>query len=141
MHGSGFRTPVVSGLNVTGKRDLNELFASINQSPDAMMIIAGIQNTFRLLTSLMTKLDDPDAMRRARAESDDQIENLNKLLFNVFGNDKRLHIPVVHMISLPENAKDYIDTQYGKIDYGADNAAVAFPAFLFPVITMGPVFP
>ena len=108
-------------LKVTGKRDLNELFASISQSPDAMMLIAGIQNTFQPLTSLMTKLDDPDAMRRARAELDDEIENLNKLLFNVFGNDKRLHIPVVHMISLLENAKDYIDTQYGKIDYGVDN--------------------
>ncbi len=105
-------------VKVTGKRDLNELFGAISQSPQTMILIAGIQNSSQPLTTLMANIDDPDAMRRARNDLDQQVEELNTLLYEVFGNDKRLHVPVMHMISILKNAAYYIDTLYGKADYG-----------------------
>ena len=84
------------------------------------MLIAGIQNSSQPLTSLMAHIDDPEAMRRARNDLNQQIEDLNTLLYKVFGNDKRLHVPVMHMISLLKNASEHIDSLYGKVDYGRD---------------------
>ena len=107
-------------LKVTGKRDMNDLFLSINESPDAMILLAGIQNTFQPLTALLGDIENPKTMKKTRAQLDDKINDLNTLLYKVFGNDKRLHGPVMHMISLLQNAADYVDTLYGKVNYGAD---------------------
>ncbi|MBR6090400.1 MAG: hypothetical protein IKP86_10730 [Anaerolineaceae bacterium] len=107
-------------VKATGKSNLNELFTSIDQSQDAMILIAGVNNASAPLTRLLSRMNNPDEIRIARASLDEEIENLNSLLFKVFGNDKRLHVPVLHMISLLESAGDYVDSLYEKVDYGAN---------------------
>ncbi len=107
-------------LQITGKRDMNELFASVNGSIEAMALLAGIQNTFQPLTNLISDIKSPRRMRLTRAQLDEEINDLNTLLYKVFGNDKRLHVPVMHMISLLKNAADFVDRLYAKSNYGAD---------------------
>ena len=55
---------------------------------------------------------DPESLRVSRLQVDQLISKLNKLLFVYFKNDKRLHIPVMHMISLLNNGIAMIDNDY-----------------------------
>ena len=50
---------------------------------------------------------------------DKQINDLNVLL-NIFHNDERLHLPVLHLISLLEWGIEIIDTAYEKVEFGKD---------------------
>ncbi len=108
-------------LKVTGKRNIDQVFTIPNISAEETGLIAGVGNLTWPLGDLRGHTDDPDALRVARAGLDTEIGNLNKLLFNVFGNDKRMNVPVLHMISLLKNASDYVDTLYANADYGRDN--------------------
>lgn len=56
--------------------------------------------------------DDPDVLRNTRKQADILIDKLNKLLFVYFKNDKRLHIPVMHLISLMNYGILMIDNDY-----------------------------
>ena len=55
---------------------------------------------------------DPDTLRSSRKQVDLLINKLNELLFVYFKNDKRLHIPVMHLISLLNNGILLIDNDY-----------------------------
>ena len=58
-------------------------------------------------------------LRETRKFLDNQISDLNKLLI-FFHNDERLHLPVLHLISLLEWGIELVDTAYDRIDFGKD---------------------
>ena len=61
---------------------------------------------------------DPELLRDARKEVDGYIESLNKLLYEYFKNDKRLHLPVMHLISVLNYGNSLIDFAYNSADRG-----------------------
>ena len=56
--------------------------------------------------------DEPDVLRNTRQQMDQLINKLNKLLFVYFKNDKRIHFPVMHLISLMNYGISLIDNDY-----------------------------
>ncbi len=63
----------------------------------------------------------PDDIRETRAALDADISRLQTLL-RIFKNDQRLHMPVVHLISLVNYGCDCLDLLYRKIRKGNNNA-------------------
>ncbi len=64
------------------------------------------------LTALIGNDTDPDMLRQARLELNSDIDALNKLLFDYFKNDKRLHLPVMHLISVINKGIAMVDNDY-----------------------------
>lgn len=54
----------------------------------------------------------PEVLREKRGGLMKNIGRLNKLLFKYYKNDKRLHLPVLHLISLLNRMTEYIDEAY-----------------------------
>ena len=103
-------------LSFTGKRSIEELC----ETPG---IDKGIKNIFRQIRSYSTPLNNlkvrnPKKLREARAQLEKSITDLNSLLYGFFQNDARLHLPVMHLISLLEFGIDFIDDQYQIADIG-----------------------
>ncbi len=63
----------------------------------------------------------PDALREAREGLSDNIEKVNILLNNYFKNDKRLHQPLMNLISLLNHGINYIDDLYQRSARGGTN--------------------
>ena len=107
-------------LNVLGKNSLDELFSMPEMTEELVTPIAELDNAGGTIEQLIGIDNQPQALKAARADLDGQIAGLNTLLFKYFKNDKRLHVPVIHMISLLSRAAQYIDNLYAQTDYGAD---------------------
>lgn len=106
---------------VMGK-DHQQLMAMYGQFPEMLDIYDRVSSK-SLSLSLSDPQDfsnDPDILRNARGEIDQYIGELNKLLFQYFKNDKRLHLPVVHLISLLNRANQFIDEHYRLSERGAE---------------------
>lgn len=56
----------------------------------------------------------PDVLREKRGGLMKNIGRLNTLLFKYYKNDKRLHLPVLHLISLLNRMAEYIDDAYNQ---------------------------
>lgn len=103
-------------LRVTGKRSLEELCATPGIEPGIQQILNRISSFSTPLNNLAVK--DPRALRTARASLEKSINDLNTLLYNFFQNDERLHLPVMHLISLLEWGIDIVDIKYGSANFG-----------------------
>ncbi|MBQ6505518.1 MAG: hypothetical protein IJI57_16555 [Flexilinea sp.] len=107
-------------LGVLGKNSLEEVFSMPEMTEELVTPIAELDNAGATIHELIGVDDQPRELKKARADLDAQIAGLNTLLFKYFKNDKRLHVPVLHMISLLSRAAQYIDGLYAQTDYGAD---------------------
>ena len=100
-------------LELTGKtkENINTLWRSAQLIVEMYNLLdqKGIQST---VLEASYADDDPDTLRSSRKQADMLIDKLNKLLFVCFKNDKRLHIPVMHLISLLNNGILLIDNDY-----------------------------
>lgn len=105
-------------LAVTGKNKL-QLLGMTEQYPDLVETYAQLDGKSMglPLRSAMNNFDDPDKLRRARAELDENISALNKLLSEL-KNDQRVHMPIVHLISLMNHGGSMIDIYYNNASRG-----------------------
>ena len=101
-------------MTITGKNEqqMNAMYA---QAREMVEIFSMLQNG-GLGSPILEARDaeDPESLRLARKNLNDNIDFLNKLLFDYFKNDKRLHIPVMHAISLLNYGADMIDHSYNE---------------------------
>ena len=104
---------VRSILRVAGKRSDRELLSTPDLDADLKRIFPLIKGYSSLLDKVADKKNDPDDLREARLGFDNGINDLNTLL-NVFHNDERLHMPVMHMISLLEFGIELADRRYNQ---------------------------
>ncbi len=100
-------------LKLTGKskEDINSLYRSAQDIVETYFLLD--QNGAKATLLEAKNADgDPDTLRNTRHQVDLLINNLNKLLFVYFKNDNRLHIPVMHLISLLNHGISMIDNDY-----------------------------
>ena len=64
---------------------------------------------------------DPKDLRKSRAVLEDYVAQLNQLLFTYFKNDKRLHGPFMKLLSVLQQAMDFIDLVYSDSKLGEGN--------------------
>ena len=104
-------------LKVAGKRSDRELLSTPDLDPDLKRIFPLIKGYSSLMDKVADKNNDPKDLREARLGFDNGVNDLNTLL-NVFHNDERIHMPVMHMISLLEWGIELADRRYNKTDLG-----------------------
>ena len=96
-------------VQVSGKRSEAELLDDKSVQKDLRRIIPQIRKYADPLN--LNDETTRQELRAARSKMDQQISDMNQLLA-LFHNDARLHIPILHMISLLEWGNEYIDTEY-----------------------------
>lgn len=105
----------VAGIirTLTGKTD-EQMRAMMQQFPelvDLYIKMSGRQIGYSI-TALNDDNTDPDLLRQVRSELNAYVDALNKLLFDYFKNDKRLHLPVMHLISVINHGISTVDNDY-----------------------------
>ena len=105
--------------DVTGKTH-EQLMAMTTRFPELIDLYSKLNNrdVGLVLYDVTHNEGDPEILRMARKEINQYIESLNKLLYDYFKNDKRLHIPIMHVISLLNRGAAKIDRSYNKADRG-----------------------
>ncbi len=105
-------------LSVTKKSTIADLTRTPGIDPAVAAILGQIRDYAKPLESVGVINNDPNRLRAARSMLDKQISDMNTLLFGFFKNDARLHLPVMHMISLLEYGGRVVDLAYEKADIG-----------------------
>lgn len=106
-------------LNVAGKRSMQELVSTPGLDEGLVTILPQIQFFAAPLYDVKDKNNDPNKLRDARSTLDKEINDLNAVL-NIFHNDERLHLPVLHLISLLEWGIHVVDKAYDNVNFGKD---------------------
>ena len=106
-------------LNVSGKRTILEFIDTPELDKDLKAIVPQIEYYGSALYGVKTSNNTAKELRESRKMLDKQINDLNVLL-KIFHNDERLHLPVLHLISLLEWGIEIIDTAYEKVEFGKD---------------------
>ena len=100
-------------MDMAGKNTMQEFINTPNLDENLKKIFMRIglyDRTFDLVSD-KDEENDPDKLRQARRRLETGINDLNKLL-SIFHNDERLHMPVMHMISMLEWGILFIDDKY-----------------------------
>lgn len=107
-------------LKVTGKRSIEELYNVPDLPWELRELLGYLGDAGMPVGELIRGENNPETIRSARAMIDEQIEKLNTVLFRYFGNDRRLNVPVLHMISILTRAADFMDKAYRMSDYASE---------------------
>ena len=104
-------------VSVTGKRSLEDLVNTRGLDKRLREIVQKIGQYGSSLDRVKDDDNDPDTLRKARGKLEKEVNDLNVLL-NIFHNDARVHLPIMHMISLLEWGIDAVDRAYDNTDIG-----------------------
>ncbi len=108
-------------LEVTRKSSIEELCGTPGIDKDAAVILGQINNYGTPLNQVRDDIrTGPENLRNARSALEKEVNDLNTLLFSFFKNDARLHLPIMHMISLLEYGIKMVDDLYEDVDLGKD---------------------
>ncbi len=93
------------------------------QTPLEDLISAGVEKSEDIENPVLNVnyFIDPKDLRKSRAALEEYVAQVNKLLFTYFKNDKRLHGPFMKLLSVMQQAMDYIDLVYGGSKLGEGN--------------------
>ena len=105
-------------LSVTRKWSVDELVRTPGIDRNVAVILKKISNYHLPLKQVKKLRNDPDKLRLARNNLENYVNDMNTLLFSFFKNDKRLHLPIMHMISLLEYGMYVVDFAYRDTDIG-----------------------
>ena len=105
-------------LSVTQKRSMRDLTGTPGIDPNVIGILGQIEHYSKPLEQAKPGINDPEKLRRVRSALEKEVNDLNTLLFGFFQNDARLHLPVMHMISLLEYGISIVDHAYENADIG-----------------------
>lgn len=105
--------------------EMDQLISGLDRIPEAMYEMgkeskikqAGIQNPVMNKNFFM----DPDILRTGRADLEDSVEKVNKLLFTYLKNDKRLHPPFMKLLSVLQQSMEFVDEIYRGSKLGEAN--------------------
>ena len=108
-------------LSVTRKGSIKDLGKTPGIDKNAAAIMSRIGSYSAPLSQINYEELDPEQLRDTRSILEKHIDDLNKLLFGFFKNDDRLHLPIMHMISLLEYGITIVDYAYQDSNIGKDN--------------------
>ena len=63
----------------------------------------------------------PEDLQSVREDLSKSVRSLNVMLSKYFKNDKRVHMPVMHLISLLNYGIEYVDDMYAQVKKGSNN--------------------
>ncbi len=97
---------------------LTSITAMANPILNLKSKVAGFANIPGNERKFFTEALTPDDLREAREELSAGVSMMNVLLNRYLKNDKRLHMPVMHFISVISQAINKVDTAYSLMDLG-----------------------